>query len=109
MSKYSAGDYIQIKTIDELLETYQNNMEKYESIQKQTSFHSSSGLLFTENMFSFCGKAYEVVDKDYYNEDTRIRVYNKRKIGYYRISPEWISQAKEMDFNIDKEKILSII
>lgn len=32
MSKYSAGDYIRIKTIDELLETYQNNMEKYESI-----------------------------------------------------------------------------
>lgn len=60
-------------------------------------------------MFSFCGKAYEVVDEDYYNEDTMICVYNKRKIGCYRISPEWISQAKEMDFNIDKEKILSII
>lgn len=109
MSKYNVGDYIRIKTIDELLETYQNDMKKYKSIQEQTSFRSRSGLLFIESMFSLCGKVYKSIDNDYSNEDIRIRVDDKRKFNYYRISPEWISQAKEMDFNIDKEKILSII
>lgn len=109
MSKYNVGDYIRIKTIDELLETYQDMESKCEAIQKQTSFRSRSGLLFIESMFSLCGKVYKSIDNDYSNEDIRIRVDDKRKFNYYRISPEWISQAKEMDFNIDKEKILSII
>lgn len=110
MSKYNVGDYIRIKTIDELLKTYQNNIEKYKSIQKQTSFYSSSGLLFTESMLSFCGKAYKVIDKDYYDsEDVRIRANDRGIIGYYCISPEWISQEIRMDFDIDKEKILSMI
>ena len=110
MSKYNVGDYIRIKTIDELLETYRNNVEEYKSIQKQTSFYSSSGLLFTELMFSFCGKVYKVIDNDYHNsEDARIRVNDRKKLGYYRISPEWISQEIRMDFDIDKEKVLLMI
>lgn len=74
MSKYNVGDYIRIKTIDELLETYRNDIEKYKSIQEQISFRSSSRLLFTKSMFSFCGKTYKVVDNDYYIENARIRV-----------------------------------
>lgn len=109
MSKYNTGDYIQIKIIDELLKTYQGMESECEAIRKQTSFRSRSGLLFIESMFSLCGKVYKCIDNDYFNGDTRICVGDKRKFHYYRISPEWIKQAKEMDFNIDKEKILSII
>lgn len=107
MSKYSAGDYIQIKTIDELLETYQDMESKCEAIRKLTSFRSSSGLLFTESMFSLCGKVYKSIDNDYFTKNIRIYIDDERK--YYLISPEWISQAKEMDFNIDKEKVLLLI
>lgn len=82
---------------------------KCEAIRKQTSFRSRSGLLFIESMFSLCGKVYKCIDNDYFNGDTRISVDDKRKFHYYRISPEWISEAKGMDFSIDEEKILSII
>lgn len=110
MSKYNIGDYIQIKTIDELLKTYQDMESKCEAIRKQTSFRSRSGLLFIESMFSLCGKVYKCIDNDYFNEDIRIRVDDKRKFGhYYRISPEWISEAKDIEFSIDKEKVLLLI
>ena len=108
MSKYNVGDYIRIKTIDELLETYQNDMKKYKSIQEQTDFRSSSRVLFTEDMFSFCGKAYEVVDNDYPTGDIGIHVGDGEKVGYYCISPEWISD-KDVEFRIDKEKVLLLI
>lgn len=109
MSKYNVGDYIRIKTIDELLETYRNNIEKYKSIQEQTSFRSSSRILFTESMFSFCGKAYKVIGDDYFNGNVRIRVDDGKKPGNYLISPEWISREIGLDFDIDKEKILLMI
>lgn len=106
MSKYNVGDYIRIKTIDELLETYQNDMKKYKSIRKQTSFRSSLGLLFTESMFSLCGKVYKSTDNDYFNENIMIYIDDERK--YYLISSEWISD-KDVEFSIDKEKVLLLI
>lgn len=109
MSKYNVGDYIRIKTIDELLETYRNNIEKYKSIQEQTSFRSSSRILFTESMFSLCGKVYKVIDNDYPSGDIGIHVSDGKNPGYYCISPEWISREIRMDFDIDKEKILLMI
>lgn len=109
MSKYNVGDYIRIKTIDELLETYRNNIEKYKSIQEQTSFRSSSKVLFTKDMFSFCGKIYKVTDNGYSTGDIGIYVGDGKKPGYYCISPEWISRETRMDFDIDKEKILLMI
>lgn len=106
MSKYSAGDYIQIKAIDELLETYQGKGSKCEAIRKRTYFRSSSGLLFTESMFSLCGKAYKSTDNDYFNGNIMIYIDDERK--YYLISSEWISD-KDVEFSIDKEKVLLLI
>ena len=80
MSKYNVGDYIRIKTIDELLETYQNNMKKYKSVQERTCFRSSSRVLFTEDMFSFCGKTYKVTSNGYHTGDLGIHVDDEKNL-----------------------------
>lgn len=105
MRKYNIGDYIRIKTIDELLETYQDMKLIRKVILSRGTFNSTTSVSFIPSMYQLCGKSVRVHSVYKIGEDVRVNECGR----YYRISPEWISQAKEMDFNIDKEKVLLLI
>lgn len=105
MSKYSAGDYIRIKTIDELLETYHKQPKIAKAINDHTEF-VSKGQIFTRGMYSYCGKSFEV--ERVVVGGLVVRVPDNRYIRHIHLNHEWISN-KDVEFSIDKEKVLLLI
>lgn len=105
MDKIKKGDWVKIKTVGELLETYHKQPEIAKAINDRTDF-ISKGRLFTRGMYSCCGKSFEV--ERVVVGGLVVRVPDNRCIRYIRLNHEWISD-KDIEFSIDKEKVLLLI
>lgn len=105
MDKIKKGDWVKIKTVGELLETYHKQPEIAKAINDRTDF-ISKGRLFTRGMYSCCGKSFEV--ERVVVGGLVVRVPDNRYIRYIRLNHEWISD-KDIEFSIDKEKVLLLI
>lgn len=105
MDKIKKGDWVEIKSVDELLETYHKQPEIAKAINDRTDF-ISKGQIFTRGMYSCCGKSFEV--ERVVVGGLVVRVPGNGYIRHIHLNHEWISD-KDVEFSIDKEKVLLLI
>lgn len=105
MDKIKKGDWVKIKSVGELLKTYYKQPEIAKAINDRTEF-VSKGQVFTRGMYSCCGRPVEVERVTI--GGLVVRAPGDVYIRHIYLNHEWISD-KDVEFSIDKEKILLLI
>lgn len=105
MNKIKKGDWVKVKTVDELLETYYEQPEIAKAISNSDYF-ISNGQIFRHRMYSYCGKSVKV--ERITVGGLVVRVSGDGYIRHIHLRHEWISD-KDIEFSIDKEIVLSMI
>lgn len=105
MDKIKKGDWVEIKSVRSLIALAIFGCLWYVSSNSSTDF-ISKGQIFTRGMYSCCGKSFEV--ERVVVGGLVVRVPGNGYIRHIHLNHEWISD-KDVEFSIDKEKVLLLI
>lgn len=110
--RFEIGDWVKVKTLDEMLEVYKENADICKAIIEKRDFTvGRSGDRFYKKMYPFLGKAYQIADIDggIAFQKVYLQTFGEPYAEPYRFNAKWLNKFVD-DFKIiDRDKLEDLI
>lgn len=110
--RFEIGDWVKVKTLDEMLEVYKENADICKAIIEKRYFSvGRSGDRFYKKMYPFLGKAYQIADIDggIAFQKVYLQSFGEPYAEPYRFNAKWLNKFVD-DFEIiDRDRLEDLI
>ena len=110
--RFEIGDWVKVKTLDEMLEVYKKNTDICKAIIEKRDFNAGlSSECFDRKMYPFLGKVYQIVDTDECIAYQRVyfQSFGKSFTEPFYFNAKWLNKLAN-DFEIiDRDRLEDLI
>lgn len=109
--RFKIGDWVKVKTLDEILEVYKENAVICKAIIEKRDFSGNPVEGFSRKMYPFLGKVYQVTDTDEFITYQKVYLQSAGEpfIERYYFNAKWLNKFSN-DFEIiDRDRLEDLI
>lgn len=109
--RFKIGDWVKVKTLDEMLEVYKENAVICKAIIEKRDFSVNPVEAFSRKMYPFLGKVYQVTDTDEFITYQKVYLQSAGEpfIERYYFNAKWLNKFSN-DFEIiDRDRLEDLI